>query len=170
MPTRSLTLLLTLTIVLSCKDIKTKQTQLIEGDLYFSFFRLGNLYGAPDSVANNVHSFADTANRALQDSATLALLTIYDTLKREKLLYSPYVDLKLDNDSIITIILTKDDYHKIAPTNYQHLLDTRKKIRIKAEVRQIVSSHFYCNKLLLIDTLDGETLRKSTKLKIDDYH
>jgi hypothetical protein len=116
-----------------------------------------------------VTALADTADRTLLDSADLAFLTMYDTLEKEKLLHNPYIKLRLDTDSIITLILSQDDYRKIAPTNYQNLVDTKKKVRIKADVRQITGTISYCSKLVFIDTLDGKTLPQSKKLKIDDY-
>ena len=78
-----------------------------------------------------------------------------------------YIRSTLTN--LITLLLNKDDYYKIAPTNYQNLIDTRKKIHIKAEVRYLSSALTYCNKLLNIDTLDGETKINSKKLNITDY-
>jgi hypothetical protein len=51
----------------------------------------------------------------------------------------------------------------------QNLVDTKKKVRIKADVRQITGTISYCSKLVFIDTLDGKTLPQSKKLKIDDY-
>jgi len=169
MITRCSIIFLLLTLGLGCQDIKSKKIQVIEGDLYFSYFRYVNFYNQPDSVINKVIALADTADRTLLDSADLAFLTMYDTLEKEKLLHNPYIALRLDTDSIITLVLSQDDYLKIAPTNYQNLLDTKKKIRIKADVRQITGIISYCNKLIFIDTLDGETLPKSKKLKIDDY-
>jgi len=49
-----------------------------------------------------------------------------------------YIRSTLTN--LITLLLNKDDYYKIAPTNYQNLIDTRKKIHIKAEVRYLSSA------------------------------
>ena len=169
MTTRYSIIFLLLTLCLGCQNIKSKETHVIEGDLYFSYFRYANFYGQPDSIINKGIALADTADRTLLDSADLVFLTMYDTLKKEKLLYNPYIALRLDTDSIVTLIFSQDDYRKIAPTNYQNLLDKKKKIRIKADVRQIAGNISYCNKLIFIDTLDGETLPKSRKLKIDDY-
>lgn len=169
MTTRYSIIFLLLTLGLGCQDKKSKETYVIEGDLYFSYFRYANFYNQPDSIINKVMALADTADRTLLDSADLAFLTIYDTLKKENLLRNPYIALRVDTDSIITLILSQDDYLKIAPTNYQNLIDTKKKVRIKADVRQIAGIINYCNKLIVIDTLDGETLPKSKKLKVDDY-
>jgi hypothetical protein len=169
MTTHCSIIFLLLTLGLGCQDNKSKETHVIEGDLYFSYFRYANFYNQPDSIINKVIALADTADRTLLDSADFAFLTIYDTLKKENLLRNPYIALRLDTDSIITLILSQDDYRKIAPTNYQNLLDTKKKVRIKADVRQITGTISYCNNLMFIDILDGETLPQSKKLKIDDY-
>jgi hypothetical protein len=169
MTTRCSIIFLLLTLGLGCQSIKSKETHVIEGDLYFSYFRYSNFYNQPDSIINKVIALADTADRTLLDSADLSFLKIYDTLKKEKFLHNPYVALRLDTDSIITLLLSQDDYLKIAPTNYQNLIDTKKKVRIKADARQIAGIISYCNKLIFVDTLDGETLPKSKKLKIDDY-
>jgi hypothetical protein len=170
MSSHRIIILLILILCLGCIAHKTKDIKVIEGDLYFGFFRFDNFYGQPDSIVRLFTEFADTANRSALDSEGQSFLTMYDALKKEGLLYNPYIQLQTSAHSRITLFLNKDDYYKIAPTNYQHLIDSRKKIHIKAEVRYLSDSLVYCNRLLNIDTLDGETKNNSRKLNITDYH
>jgi hypothetical protein len=144
-------------------------TKLLDGDLYYSWFRIGSFYNQPDSIIEKVKKSYDTINRKFLSPSDLKSLTMYETLKKENLLYRPFIDMKLDNDSIVKVYLTKDDYSKINIFNRQELLDTKKKIRIKTEVRDLGLGMALCTRLLSVNKVDGQTFQVSKKLKIDDY-
>lgn len=85
---------------------------------------------AASLVGATIVTLTSCSDNSQQDSEDLSFLTMYDAMKNEDLLYSPYIQLRTDPESIITLLLNKDDYYKIAPTNYQNLIDTRKKIHV----------------------------------------
>jgi hypothetical protein len=152
----------------ACKSDKDN-TKSLEGDLYYSWIRIGSFYNQPDSLIDKVKTYADTVNRRLLSSSDMKSLTMYEILKKESLLYRPFIDLKLDNDSVVKIYFTKDDYSKINIFNRQELLDTKKKIRIKTEVRDLGLGMALCTRLLSVNKVDGQTFQVGKKLKIDDY-
>jgi hypothetical protein len=171
MTTRSLNILfsiVTLIFLSTCSSDK-QESKMIEGDLYYSWLRIGSFYNQPDSIVEKVKLYADTVNRKLVDSSDLKTLTMYEILKKENLLYRPFIDLKLDNDSIVKIYFTNEDYNKINIFNRQELLNTKKKIRIKTEVRDLGLGMALCTNLLSVSKVDGQTLQINKKLKIEDY-
>ncbi|CAN5183506.1 hypothetical protein BH11BAC6_BH11BAC6_00800 [soil metagenome] len=94
---------------------------------------------------------------------------MYEILKKEDLFYSPFIDLKLDNDSTVKIYFTNNDNDKIKNYKRQDLLDTKKKIRIKIEVQDLGFGMALDKKLISINKIDGQTLQINPKLKIEDY-
>ena len=169
MPLRLSTILFSVIILFtSCKSHQ-QNNKLIEGDLYYSWFRIGSFYNQPDSIIEKVKVYADTVNRKLLDSNDLRFLKMYETLKAQNLLYNPYIELKLDNDSIIKVYFTINDYEKIKIYRRQELIDTKKKIRIKAEVKDLGKGMALSTNLISINKVDGETLQINKKFKIEDY-
>ena len=171
MRTRSLNILFsigTLIFLSTCSSDK-QESKIIEGDLYYSWLRVGSFYNQPDSMIEKLQLYADTVNRKLVDSSDLKTLTMYEILKKDNLLYRPFIDLKLDNDSIVKIYFTTDDYEKIKMYKRQDLLDTKKKIRIKAEVRDLGFGMALSTKLLTVSKVVGQTFQINNKLKIEDY-
>ena len=169
MPLRLSTILFSVIILFtSCKSHQ-QNNKLIEGDLYYSWLRIGSFYNQPDSIIEKVKVYADTVNRKLLDSNDLRFLKMYETLKAQNLLYNPYIELKLDNDSIIKVYFTNNDYEKIKIYRRQELIDTKKKIRIKAEVKDLGKGMALSTNLISINKVDGETLQINKKFKIEDY-
>ena len=141
-----------------------------EGDLYFGFFRFGSFYNQPDSIVKKFKIYADTVNREIVSATDKKVLAMYETLKKENLLYNPYIELRLDNDSIIKLYLDQSDYDKIKINKRQKLQDNNKKIRIKVEGKNLGNGMLRCEKLISIEKIDGHTFQVQKKFKIDDYH
>ena len=120
----------------------------LEGDLYYSFFRIGNFYNQPDSFIEKMQIYLDTVNRQLLDTIDLFCVKKLELLKKEKLLYSPFIDLKLDNDSIVTIYLSKSEYKKIIIFKRQDLLGTKKKVRLVLDVHDLGLSMALATKII----------------------
>ncbi|HSY60609.1 MAG TPA: hypothetical protein VK796_01985, partial [Cytophaga sp.] len=68
-----------------------QNNEIIEGDLYFSVFRFGSFYNQPDSVVNRFKTYADTVNRSNINYLDKKVLTMYELLKQEDLLFSPFI-------------------------------------------------------------------------------
>lgn len=171
MTNRSIIILSSIVILfagLNCNSTQQKNRQL-EGDLYFDWLRFGNFYNLPDSLINKFKHFADTVDRKALDSVDLNLLKMYEVLQKEDLLYQPFISLKLDNDSIIKIYFTNTDYNKFKMYKRSDLLDTKKKVRIKMNVRDLGFGMALSTKLITINKVDGQTYQINPKLKIEDY-
>ena len=161
-------LIIALAIFFTCTTVK-QDHKLIEGDLYYSWLRLGSFYDQPDSLIERAKKFMDTVDRKTLDSTDRQYLKMYETLEKLNLLYKPYIDLKLDDASIIKIYFSNDEYKRIKGFNRQELLNTKTKIRIKTEIRDLGNGMALCTKLISADKVVGETLQNNKKLKINDY-
>jgi hypothetical protein len=155
-------------ILIAACDKKPK-TELLTGDLYFSFIRLGSFYNRPDSLIKKFESYMDTVSYEKTSDEDKIFLNRYKKIKEEKLLYKPFVDLYLKKDSIVTLYLETDHYNQIKKYKRKELQDEGKKIRIEADVKKIDEGLFYCVTLRKVEKVDGETGIKSRKWKIEDY-
>jgi len=156
-----------LILVVACDNRPV--TDRITGDLFFSFFRVGNYYNKPDSVIERYETYFDTLNYEKADDEEKKLLTKYKKLKEENLLYKPFVDMLISEDSMVTLYLDKGDYDEIKKYKRQKLQDEHKKVKIEADVFKIDDGLYYCVDLREVKMVDGETFGKSRKLKIEDY-
>jgi hypothetical protein len=172
MKSRSIDLLLILvsaTFLTNCSS-DNRSTKKLEGDLYYSLFRIGNFYNQPDSIIQKAKLYLDTVNRKLLDSSDLLDLTRYELLKKENLLYRPFIDLKLDNDSIIKIYLSSADYEKIKIFKRQDLLNAKKKVRLILDVHDLGLGMALATKIISANKIDAQTSRNNKKFLIEDYH
>ena len=112
----------------------------------------------------------DTLDLEKADKETIQLIDTYKKIKEEKLIYKPFVDILVSSDSIVKLYLDSADYDQIKIYKRRQLQTDNKKIRIKANVRQFDKGYFYCKELLSVDMVDGETLQRQKKLKIEDYN
>jgi len=157
-----------LILIIGCHD--KPKTEILTGDLYFSFFRLGSYYNKPDSLIKNFEIYFDSLTVEKASDEDKKLLTEYRKLKEEKLLYQPFVDILIKTDSVVTLYLDSIDYKEIKKYKRKELQDGHKKIRIEADVRKIDDRLFICTDLRKVEMIDGETFIKSNKYKIEDYN
>ena len=163
---------ITLTVIIllfwSCET--SEKNNLLTGDLYFSFFRLGSYYNISDSVITKFESYMDTLNLENADNEDIELINTYKKLKEEKLIYKPFIDVLVKKDSVVKLYLDSMDYDRIKIYKRQKLQEDNKKVRIEATIRKIGKGFYYCKDLLKVELIDGETLNRQKKLKIEDYN
>jgi hypothetical protein len=71
---------------------------------------------------------------------------------------------------VVTLYLDTLDYDRIKIYKRQKLQDDNKKVKIEATVTMIDSGLYNCEKLKRVDLVDGETLQRQKKFKIEDYN
>jgi hypothetical protein len=158
----------TILILFIACDNESK-TETLTGDLDFRFFRFGNFYNQPDSLVKQSIAYFDTLTTENANSNEKKLLRQYRVLKQKNLLYRPYVYLRVQDDSVVLLYLDTLDYDRIKIYKRQRLQDENKKVTIEASVTMIDSGLFNCEKLKRVDLVDGETLQRQKKFKIEDY-
>ena len=155
-------------LALSCTQLK--QTKRLKGDLYFSLLRIGSLYNQPDSVLKSFENFLDSVQYGSLSEEDRKFLKVYHVLDSSGLLFNPFVDVLVDNDSVVTIYLEEDDYSKIKKYKYRDLEAHYNKVRISATVSELHPGLFYCERLNKVEVTKGQTLPFSSKFKIEDYN
>ena len=171
MNARKYILILIMPLFAACS---TKEDEnLFTGDLYFARIRYGSYYNMPDSIRRGIDTIMDTVNIERADSSSRAFIEIFNKLSKEGMLYKPYVDLKVGENSYVKLYLDSSDYEEIKPYKRKFLQNAHKKIVIKAQTREIGNMSLpllYCTKLIDVRVVDGETLPYGSKFTIDDYN
>lgn len=155
-------------LVLACKN--QPRTNILTGDLYFSYLRVGSYYNQPDSLVKKSQLYFDSLALEKTDAETNKLERLYTILKKKKMLFQPFVQLMIQEDSVVILYLDTLDYNQIKVYKRQRLQDENKVVRIEASVTMIDSGFFYCDELKRIELVHGNTLQRQKKFKIEDYN
>lgn len=153
---------------MSCET--TNNDNIVTGDLYFSFFRIGTYYNLPDSIIQKMDEDLKAVNLDSSDNALVEFVKDYQKLKDEGLIFKPVVDIMINDGLTIKLVLDSVDYDKIKKFKHKDLIDTNKKVRIRAKTRKTGLNFYYCTDLLEVTLVNGQTLPNDNKLKIQDYN
>jgi hypothetical protein len=147
-----------------------QKTENITGDLYFGFLRYGSFYKQPKKIIKSVESLSTTTKRDTLDKTQQNILRIYEDLKREKLLYAPFIEMIFPNDSVVRVYFKKAEYRKIKENKIDDLQEKKEKVTLNLEVKQIGKDLYYCKKMVSMNRIKGQTLPRQTKFKLEDYN
>ena len=133
------------------------KNETFEGDLFFKFVEFGSFYGADDSSIKTIEMKMDSIrlnkNASEEDLKVIAFI---NKLKKNNLLKSPWINLKV-KDSVIKVYLNQTDYQKLEKYKYKDLKRRNKKIKLKLDVELKDSELYFCNKILSMEEVDGKT-------------
>lgn len=148
----------------------THDNSAFEGDLYYDFFRMGSHYTVPQKYADTLKTYLDTATIEHAKGDT-NIIKGYAILKKENLVYSPYIYVRLNNDSnsIMILYMNKADYAHITRFRYKRLQAKHQKVHLKFTAKQLGNGMFACQSSISIDLIPGQTLQIQRKFKIEDY-
>jgi hypothetical protein len=146
-----------------------QKTENITGDLYFGFWRYGSFYKQPKKIIKWVESISTTTQKDTLDETQQNIIRIYEDLKRENLLYAPYIQMILSNDSVVRIYFKNAEYRKIRKNKIDDLQEKNEKVTFNFEVRQIGKDLYYCEKMVSMNRIKGQTFPRQTKFKMEDY-
>lgn len=142
------------------------------GDLFFSTVRLGSYYNFPDSFRVHVERRLDTTDLEDASGTDKLFYEMFNALKKENMLYKPFVDLHMGEHSYAKLYLDSADYDRVKKYKWTDLRNNGKKVAVKARTRQIGDAGFpllYCVDLVELEVVDGETLPARSKFAIGDY-
>ena len=155
-------------ILLSCQNNSIEKPNL-EGDLYYTWLKVGSFYDLPDHYYQDYIKERDSLGvEALRKKDSVGVAHI-ELLEKHGLLKSPFVYLKTDSDAILVVYMTSEDYQPITKYTYQDLIDNKQKVRLKLVTESLSGHQFICKKVVSIEKVDGETFEEQGKLKIMDY-
>jgi len=156
------------TFFISCQSNKNNLTPNLEGDLYYTWLKLGSFYGR-DSLFNNYKNFRDTLEISeLMDGNPKGIARL-EALEKHNLLNSPYIYLKDDLDSVMIVYMSKEDFKPITQFTHKELINDNKKVRIKLNVEHLTDELYLCKKLVSVKLIKGETSQSGRKMKKEDY-
>lgn len=156
-------ILVCLSIISSCESVEVNGDA-IEGDLCFTWLKLGSYYGKPDSFYD--HFIKNKDSIIASDDYFKNELKTLDSLN---LLKSPFIYLMTDSGAMITVYMNHDDYKPITKISYQDLIENEEKVRIKLKADSLYNKMYLCTKVVSIEKIEGETKYRQTKFKIGDY-
>ncbi|GAA3619136.1 hypothetical protein [Flavivirga jejuensis] len=155
-------------ILIGCQNRAFEKPNL-EGDLYYTWLKLGSFYQQPDSLYNGYIALRDSLGieeLRKQDSTRTAHIEL---LEKHDLVNSPFIYLKTDSDSKFIVYMTTEDYQPITKYTYQDLIDNNQKIKLKLITERLTDKLQICKKVVSIEKVDGETLQTQKKFKIEEY-
>lgn len=171
-------LVLTSSILFACKTTKTQTETVVEytiqgeeteGDLYFGWLRIGNLYNKDVGSAEDIQAVLDTT-QVENVGADSVFLNLYKALNERELLYAPYIEVVIENDRHTTWYLSAEDYETIKKFRLKDLNDNNKKVHITADLEHVYQNAFKCNKILKVELLSKDNFKNSDeKFNTEDY-
>jgi hypothetical protein len=159
--------LLTLLLIIECDS--RHNSEVVAGDLYYYWFKFGSFYGQPDSLLQEYLSIRDSLGfEAMmeEDSAGTAYVL---TLEENSIVISPFIFMKKDNGHVLTLYMDSSDFRQFTNFSYQELIDNKQKVRITANIDSIANKLYLCKSLISVELVDGSTLIKQGKFKIEEY-
>ncbi len=165
---RILILLGSFLLLFGCES-RPDKTPNLEGDLYYTAFRLGSFYDQPDSLYNHYIKLKDSLGMGQLKKEDPVLMTKIELLEKRELIKSPYIYLKTDSDSTFIVYMSKEDYEPITQYTHQDLIDNHQKIRLKLDTEKLTDKLLLCKSVISIKLVDGETQQRGGKFLIEDY-
>ncbi len=155
-------------VVLACQS-KIDKTLNLEGDLYYTWLKLGSFYKQPDSLYQNYTKLRDSLGIDQLRKEDSTSTTHIEILEKNGLVKNPFIYLKTDSDSTFIVYMTRKDYEPITEYSYQDLIDKKQKVKLKLETKKLTNKLRLCKKVISIELMEGETLQKQKKFKIEEY-
>ena len=151
---RNITLTLIIGIlILSC----TKNEKEFKGDLYFKLIDIGSFYGADEKTIEKFEKSFDSIRWSkMAGKDELEIIRVFDILKSNDLLKSPWINLKTESD-IKKIYLSEKEYEKLKEFDRNELITDNKKVELKIKVTELDSGIYYSDKISEIKLIDGKT-------------
>jgi hypothetical protein len=141
---RNITLTLIIGIlILSC----TKNEKEFKGDLYFKLIDIGSFYGADEKTIEKFEKSFDSIRWSkMAGKDELEVIRVFDILKSNNLLKSPWINLKTEYD-IKKIYLSEKEYEKLKKFDRNELITDNKKVELKIKVTELDSGIYYSDKI-----------------------
>jgi hypothetical protein len=152
---RLLTLFLILTIF-SCG-----QKEITKADLSFKLISWGSFYGAePEQIEKFEKLFDSIRKNPNAQKQDKELDNFFLRLKEKGLFTSPYINLRIGNDSTLVVYLSETEYEKVKDFNHNDLQKRNKKVELELEIVKKDVDIYYAERILSLNEVDGKTYWK----------
>jgi hypothetical protein len=154
---KKIALLLCGFLLFSCAKKEAAKTTIIQGDLYFKITAFHNFYGKGKDEINEFESYMDEVNHKENPTREeKQLASYYNKLKKLDLLDAPFIDIKKNDNKIIQVFLSPEEYAKIRRYNLNQLIARKKKLVVALEVSEPENDIFYSGKIISVKEADGK--------------
>lgn len=139
----------------------------IRGDLTFEKISFLSFYDAPDSL---YQTYFDNVKKALMSNEPLPdheleLYHYFGQLYELGLIKNPYILLRVDQDSTITIYLSEHQYDKVKNFKHKDLIENNKRVILSLDVQVLDKSIYYSDSIYTIESVMGQTYPDNKVLK-----
>ncbi len=160
----------TILIFTFCSQPKN-ESDLINGDLYYTWFNIGSFYNLPDSLLEKALSLQNSKEEADLIAEDSAGYMYFKLLQEHDILRSPWINIRIKEDSIIKIFMQRSDYEVFTKVSHEQLLIDDERINVTASVQHLNENLFKCIELVEVKRLPGQTFitNRNRKFKVSDY-
>lgn len=143
----------TVLITISCNENHI----VLEGDLYFPLLGKHSFYKADQKTIDQFEKKLDSIRWSkIASNDELEIIRVFDILKKNDLLKSPWINLKIDGD-IKTIYLTESEFKKLKKFKRHQLVQDKQKVYVKVRVRKLDREIYFSEEILEIQVVKGKT-------------
>ena len=152
---RLLTLFLILTIF-SCE-----RKEITKADLSFKLISWGSFYGAePEQIEKFEKLFDSIRKNPNAQKQDKELDNFFVRLNDKGLITSPYINLRIGNDSTLVVYLSETEYKKVKDFNHNDLQKRNKKVELELEIVKKDIDIYYVERIISVNEVDGHTFVK----------
>ncbi|MFV9549789.1 hypothetical protein [Algibacter sp. PT7-4] len=152
---RLLALFLILTIF-SCE-----RKEITKADLSFKLISFSSFYGAePEQLEKFEKIFDGIRKNPIAKKQDKELDDFFVRLNDKGLLTSPYINLRIGNDSTLVVYLSETEYKKVKDFNHNDLQKRNKKVELELEIVKKDVDIYYTERILSVNEVDGKTYWK----------
>lgn len=123
--------------------------------------KLGSFYGAEPEQLEKFEKLFDSIrknpNAKKQDKE---LDDFFVRLNNKGLLTSPYINLRIGNDSTLVVYLSETEFKKVKDFNHNDLQKRNKKVELELEIVKKDVDIYYAERILSVNEIDGKTYLK----------
>ena len=143
--------------VLGCKD-KNQNETVISGEIYIKLIDVHRtMYGMPkDKIESVLKRIAAETDKDSLNSSELEVREYYEFLAQENLIDKPYFKVKINNEGIIRVLTTEEEYLKLKP-DIENLNRETEKIAVKFKGREIKNGIFFADNIINVKKEKGKT-------------
>ena len=152
-------ILLTLFLILTIFSCERKE--ITKADLSFKLISWGSFYGAePEQIEKFEKLFDSIRKNPNAQKQDKELDNFFVRLNDKGLFTSPYINLRIGNDSTLVVYLSETEYKKVKDFNHNDLQKRNKKVELELEIVKKDIDIYYVERIISVNEVDGHTFVK----------
>jgi len=129
--------------------------------LFYKLISLGSFYGVePEQLQKFEKAFDSIRKNPNAKKVEKELDDFFVRLKDNGLFTSPYINLRIGNDSTLVVYLSETEYEKVKDFNHNDLQKRNKKVELELEIVKKDINIYYVERIISVNEVDGKTYWK----------